>query len=99
MADGLMGNINHIDNLLRTGEAYTDFKKIGLSALHLAKQKVYICESGDHTCSVCLLNTKVGEFVFELTCNHIFHKACIEPWFKKSSICPNCRHDLTSKVP
>lgn len=42
-------------------------------------------------CSICLKDcTKEA---FKLPCKHLFHTACIEPWFKASSLCPNCRND------
>ena len=29
-----------------------------------------------------------------LKCNHMFHKECIDKWFKKSHCCPLCRDSL-----
>lgn len=48
----------------------------------------------ENVCSVCLVATKRGEKVFELVCKHIFHQNCLEPWLKKSTVCPNCRRDV-----
>ena len=41
-------------------------------------------------CSICL-----DELIekYKLTCNHTFHKCCIESWFNKinNTLCPLCR--------
>jgi hypothetical protein len=94
MAEGLVGNINRIDQMLRSGEAYTDSNRVGLSLIYLNKQKIFKAKDSEDTCSVCLANTQTQEVCFELVCGHVFHKACIDPWFKQSHLCPNCRHDL-----
>lgn len=41
-------------------------------------------------CSICLdiLNNDTNKI---LTCNHIFHKKCIDTWLKRNNICPLCR--------
>lgn len=50
------------------------------------------CES--HMCAVCLESYKVGEVVTVLTCDHIFHKACINPWLLERRTCPMCKCDI-----
>jgi hypothetical protein len=42
-------------------------------------------------CSICIDTFKVGEFHRKLSCNHCFHKKCIDSWFKKKNECPLCR--------
>ena len=49
----------------------------------------------DEVCSICLVAAKKGDRVYELCCKHLFHKKCIDPWLEKSTVCPNCRRDLT----
>ena len=44
-------------------------------------------------CSICLDETSEG--LVELTCNHIFHRECIEKWNKVQNFCPNCRNDMS----
>ena len=44
-------------------------------------------------CSICLDNIDLDD-IHELKCGHIFHKECINNWFKQDSIyksCPYCR--------
>ena len=40
-------------------------------------------------CSICLTNIKKSSHT--LSCNHTFHKDCIDEWLKNNSTCPNCR--------
>lgn len=45
-------------------------------------------------CAVCIDSYKAGEVVTVLTCDHIFHKACIEPWLLERRTCPMCKCDI-----
>ncbi|XP_075899235.1 RING finger protein 148-like [Nelusetta ayraudi] len=47
-----------------------------------------------HMCAVCMESYKAGEVVTVLTCDHIFHKACIEPWLLERRSCPMCKCDI-----
>lgn len=47
-----------------------------------------------HMCAVCIESYKAGEVVTVLTCDHIFHKACIEPWLLERRTCPMCKSDI-----
>ena len=44
-------------------------------------------------CTICLNNYKVNKKIFNLPCNHFFHIACLQKWFKgkKTNFCPNCK--------
>lgn len=49
-------------------------------------------------CPICLSNFAVGDQVKLLPCGHIFHKACLDPWFlDHSSTCPICKRHITKK--
>jgi len=50
------------------------------------------------TCPICLEDFSEGEIASILPCYHIFHRNCIEPWFKKQNSCPNCRIDNNYKT-
>ncbi|KAH0692085.1 hypothetical protein KY285_019182 [Solanum tuberosum] len=48
-------------------------------------------------CVVCLSQVEEGEEVKELTCNHIFHRVCLERWVGFGHVtCPLCRGLLKS---
>uniref|UniRef100_A0A060T9U9 ARAD1D17424p n=1 Tax=Blastobotrys adeninivorans TaxID=409370 RepID=A0A060T9U9_BLAAD len=48
----------------------------------------------DDTCAVCLEQMEDMESVRLLTCGHIFHAECIDPWFTmRRACCPLCKAD------
>lgn len=50
--------------------------------------------SDSHMCAVCIESYRAGEVVTVLTCDHIFHKSCIEPWLLERRTCPMCKCDI-----
>jgi hypothetical protein len=47
-------------------------------------------------CMICMDDYKINQFKRILpTCNHYFHKKCIDKWFKKTITCPICRVKAT----
>lgn len=50
--------------------------------------------SESYMCAVCIEPFKVGDVVTVLTCDHIFHKDCIEPWLLEKRTCPMCKSDI-----
>ncbi|NXW65657.1 RN128 ligase, partial [Eurystomus gularis] len=46
------------------------------------------------TCVVCIEVYKPNEVVRILTCNHLFHKSCIDPWLLEHRTCPMCKCDI-----
>lgn len=49
--------------------------------------------SNDEDCSICL-GDQTNKAV-KLTCGHIFHKMCIDPWLEKNKTCPICRNRIS----
>uniref|UniRef100_A0A8C2W3Q4 Ring finger protein 133 n=1 Tax=Chinchilla lanigera TaxID=34839 RepID=A0A8C2W3Q4_CHILA len=49
--------------------------------------------SGD-SCVVCLEPYKPNDTIRILTCKHIFHKNCIDPWILAHGTCPMCKCDI-----
>ncbi|CAN0601754.1 unnamed protein product, partial [Ectocarpus sp. 12 AP-2014] len=45
----------------------------------------------DNTCSVCLDDYEEGDELLQVTCGHVFHRACIDHWLKAHRVCPCCR--------
>jgi hypothetical protein len=77
-------------------------KKTGLNADQLKRLKLYTYikqskPNEEDICSVCLIAVKKGDRAYELSCKHIFHKTCLEPWLKKSTVCPNCRRNIAEE--
>ena len=57
----------------------------------IGKYKKVKCDS-ESDCPICLEQLKTNEYYRELSCKHVFHKKCIDRWFKKDhSDCPMCR--------
>ncbi|XP_026704648.1 E3 ubiquitin-protein ligase RNF128 [Athene cunicularia] len=46
------------------------------------------------SCVVCIELYKPNEVVRILTCNHLFHKNCIDPWLLERRTCPMCKCDI-----
>jgi len=59
----------------------------------------YICEKTleDYDCCICLNGIEKGQTIKLLKCNHIYHKSCIESWFKKKKACPYCNIKIKIK--
>ena len=46
-------------------------------------------------CNICCEEYVKGEYKRTLhSCNHIFHKKCVDKWLKSKSNCPICRNEL-----
>ena len=50
----------------------------------------------DSSCSICLEKFKKGEVTTKLTCDHLFHKNCIDNWFLRQSTCPLCNRNFNN---
>ena len=51
-----------------------------------------VCDGdGLDDCAICLAVIKVSETIAILRCCHVFHKACLAPWFEEHNSCPTCR--------
>ncbi|KAH0630844.1 hypothetical protein JD844_004143 [Phrynosoma platyrhinos] len=46
------------------------------------------------SCAVCIEVYKPNDVVRILTCNHLFHKNCIDPWLLEHRTCPMCKCDI-----
>jgi len=51
-----------------------------------------IAGAGNDDCPICLEGLQEGESVRELsTCQHVFHRSCVDLWLLRSSECPLCK--------
>ncbi|XP_074477457.1 RING finger protein 148-like [Sebastes fasciatus] len=71
----------------------------------IGRLQVRILKTGDeettsetHVCAMCIGFYKAGEVVTVLTCDHIFHKACIEPWLLERRTCPMCNCNILTAL-
>ncbi|NXM84916.1 RN128 ligase, partial [Oenanthe oenanthe] len=46
------------------------------------------------SCVVCFEQYKLNDVMRVLTCNHVFHKTCIDPWLLEHGTCPLCKCDI-----
>ncbi|KAL6838620.1 hypothetical protein ACP4OV_031577 [Aristida adscensionis] len=57
-------------------------------------------DGGGGDCAVCLEAFEAGERCRLLPrCEHSFHAACVDPWLRKSRVCPVCRADVVDRSP
>ncbi len=70
---------------------------------HLPKYKKILenLKEDDEPCSICLSSFNKGEYYRKLPiCKHMYHKKCIDKWFKKdikNMKCPICRTSHTKE--
>jgi len=61
-----------------------------------------LIEDTNDNCSICLENYKKNDKCVRLNCSHIFHKKCLNEWFKnridksEELTCPLCRNNFIS---
>lgn len=54
--------------------------------------------NNNEDCSICLSKLSIlaiSSKSHTLSCNHTYHKNCIDEWFKNNSTCPLCRTNIT----
>lgn len=49
-------------------------------------------EDADCLCAICMEGFEKGDMIRPLTCGHIFHPFCVDPWLtKRQACCPLCK--------
>uniref|UniRef100_A0A8D0HDQ2 Ring finger protein 128 n=1 Tax=Sphenodon punctatus TaxID=8508 RepID=A0A8D0HDQ2_SPHPU len=69
-------------------------KAIGQLQLRTLKQGDKETGPDGDSCAVCIEVYKPNDVVRILTCNHLFHKTCIDPWLLEHRTCPMCKCDI-----
>ena len=70
-------------------------KRFNFGKYHLIKPKDPLVNND--CCPICLDEFKVGTYKRGLKCGHVYHKKCIDKWFKRmeqeqhEKKCPVCR--------
>lgn len=54
---------------------------------------IVIKNMNEGVCSICLENFLINDKVNKLSCNHIFHKNCLDSWIQNNN-CPLCRKNI-----
>ncbi|XP_071982038.1 E3 ubiquitin-protein ligase RNF128 isoform X2 [Engystomops pustulosus] len=73
-------------------------KAIGRLQLRTIKQGDKVLGPDGDSCAVCIDAYKANDVVRILTCNHFFHKNCIDPWLLEHRTCPMCKCDILKSL-
>ncbi|XP_056396098.1 E3 ubiquitin-protein ligase RNF128 [Hyla sarda] len=73
-------------------------KAIGQLQLRTIKQGDKVLGPDGDSCAVCIEAYKANDVVRILTCNHFFHKNCIDPWLLEHRTCPMCKCDILKSL-
>jgi len=58
-----------------------------------------IVRNSDETCcAICIDNFEAKDVVRHLTCCHLYHKKCIDPWLMEKGTCPQCKVDILKQL-
>lgn len=64
------------------------------------EEQDHLEDLGDDTCAICIEIMNEDSQVRLLTCGHIFHAECVDPWLTtRRAYCPLCKHDYYVPVP
>jgi hypothetical protein len=59
-----------------------------------------ILKEQNEKCTICMEEMIENDEYFNINCNHIFHKGCLETYLKNyNHICPVCRQDIGNSQP
>ena len=95
---------NYDDNDEGNNQNLSDFEKkkhdLFLEMDEYQYKHIQKYESRKETeCAICLEQFKGVDIIKAFyKCEHIFHKACLKKWLKRSNLCPLCKHDLTEDI-
>merc|ERR1712190_264137 len=64
--------------------------RVPLPAHHHRKYKAK-GESASVECGICISRFRDNQTVTRLSCDHQFHKNCLETWLEQKGQCPMCR--------
>ncbi|XP_053329722.1 E3 ubiquitin-protein ligase RNF128 isoform X2 [Spea bombifrons] len=73
-------------------------KAINQLQLRTIKQGDKVLGPDGDSCAVCIDTYKPNDVVRILTCNHFFHKNCIDPWLLEHRTCPMCKCDILKSL-
>ena len=50
-------------------------------------------------CPICFDTLTTGDIGFRLTCQHMFHRDCLETWLLRTATCPLCKTEVRAYPP
>ena len=101
MNEQIMHSLNedmpNIDNMtyeeLLALEDKIGYVNKGFSKNQIDKIKSYKYDGENISCVICQENIEKNNDVKKLSCLHIFHSKCIDPWLTKEKNCPFCKEE------
>jgi hypothetical protein len=69
-------------------------KGVSYTTVRKCTRKFLVKGNIEEKCVICLESFAIGDSGRILYCNHIFHKICIEKWFRSSKACPICQQEF-----
>lgn len=66
---------------------------VDISKLKCIRMNKKTKDNVNKSCTICLEPFKSNNKLYGLSCNHYFHKKCIERWFRGNITCPTCRKE------
>lgn len=58
------------------------------------KKLVTIKSEKEYDCTICMEKIEKNTDVYKISCNHKFHKQCLNKWLKEKFECPTCRTNI-----
>jgi hypothetical protein len=52
------------------------------------------CIDSEETCCICLGTMHKGDTCCKMSCEHVFHKECIDSWVTRKNECPLCKQKI-----
>ena len=101
MNEQIMHSLNedmpNIDNMtyeeLLALEDKIGYVNKGFSKNQIDKIKSYKYDGENISCVICQENIEKNNDIKQLSCLHIFHSKCIDPWLTKEKNCPFCKEE------
>jgi hypothetical protein len=63
-----------------------------MKVIRIGKEASQKAKKEEKVCSICLQDFEPNQEVNLMKCNHIFHKGCIDEWFRIKRKCPLCNN-------
>ncbi|CAG9333098.1 unnamed protein product [Blepharisma stoltei] len=87
------GSFDDIINLLIQRNA-SQTTPASESAINSLQKKIVEKGAEIQKCAVCMDDMPEGTEINVLSCNHMFHPDCIQPWLRVKNNCPVCRQEV-----